>query len=108
VEHEARCCTGASDIAQAPLGSVWLKLAELRALEGEIAAFVARRNTACVGGPGPACLPLADLARATAEGCGVGTAASTEALGGSAHVTRNALLPLAAAHARVTPRFCTS
>ena len=63
VEDDARCCTEARDIAQAHLDRVRAKLAELRALEGEIAAFVERCDTACVGGPGSACVPLAELAR---------------------------------------------
>jgi DNA-binding transcriptional MerR regulator len=63
VEDDARCCTEARDIVQAHLDSVRAKLAELRALESEIAAFVERCDTACVGGPGPACVPLAELAR---------------------------------------------
>lgn len=63
VEDDARCCTDARDIAQAHLDSVRAKLAELRALEREIAAFVERCDTACAGGPGPACVSLAELAR---------------------------------------------
>lgn len=62
VEDDARCCTEARDIAQAHLDRVRAKLAELRALEGEIGAFVERCDTACVGGPGPACVPLTELA----------------------------------------------
>ena len=61
VEDGARCCTEARDIAQAHLESVRAKLAELRALEREIAAFVERCDTACAGGPGPACVPLTEL-----------------------------------------------
>lgn len=67
VEDESRCCTQARDIAQAHLASVRAKLAELRALEREIAAFVERCDTACVGGPGPACVPLAELARSALQ-----------------------------------------
>ena len=63
MEDDARCCTEARDIAQAHLESVRAKLAELRALETEIAAFVERCDAACAGGPGPACVPLAELAR---------------------------------------------
>ena len=57
VEDDARCCTDARDIAQAHLGRLRAKLAELRALEQEIAAFVERCDSVCVGGPGPACVP---------------------------------------------------
>ena len=63
VEDDSRCCTDARDIAQAHLESVRAKLSELRALEQEIATFVERCDAACVGGPGPACVPLAELAR---------------------------------------------
>jgi DNA-binding transcriptional MerR regulator len=58
------CCTEARDIAQAHLDDVRRKLAELRALEREIAAFVQRCDVTCAGGPGPACVPLAELTRA--------------------------------------------
>jgi len=61
VEDPARCCTEARDIAQAHLDAVRAKLAELRALERDIVGFVERCDTACAGGPGPACVPLAEL-----------------------------------------------
>jgi DNA-binding transcriptional MerR regulator len=63
VEDPARCCTDARDIAQAHLDDVRRKLAELRALEREIADFVRRCDVACAGGPGPECVPLAELTR---------------------------------------------
>ena len=62
VEDDSRRCTEARDIAQAHLESVRVKLAELRALEREIGAFVERCDTACAGGPGPSCVPLTELA----------------------------------------------
>ena len=63
IEDPASCCTEARDIALAHRVEVRAKLAELRALEREIGAFVRRCDTACAGGPGPECLPLAELAR---------------------------------------------
>lgn len=63
VADDSRCCTEARDVAQAHLESVRAKLAELRTLEREIAAFVERCDSACAGGPGSACVPLAELAR---------------------------------------------
>jgi hypothetical protein len=63
IEDPNSCCTEARDIAQAHLGAVRTKLADLRALAREIGAFVERCDTACVGGPGTACVPLAELAR---------------------------------------------
>jgi DNA-binding transcriptional MerR regulator len=63
VEDPASCCGDARDIAQAHLDDVRRKLAELRALEREIAGFVERCDTTCAGGPGPDCVPLAELAR---------------------------------------------
>jgi DNA-binding transcriptional MerR regulator len=63
VEDEERCCTDARDIAQAHLEQVRAKVAELRALEAEIAAFVRRCDESCAGGPGPACVPLVELAQ---------------------------------------------
>ena len=44
---------------------------QLRALEREIAGFVERCDTACAGGPGPACVPLAELARRPAPARGL-------------------------------------
>lgn len=57
-----RNCTDARDIAQAHLTQVRAKMTELRALERDIAAFVHRCNAECVGGPGPDCVPLVQLA----------------------------------------------
>lgn len=67
-EDDSRCCTEARHIAQAHLEGVRARLAELRSLEQEIAAFVERCDTDCVGGPGPACIPLAELGRASRRG----------------------------------------
>jgi DNA-binding transcriptional MerR regulator len=64
VEDPARDCTVACDIGQAHLAVVRAKIDELQALEREIAAFVERCATTCAGGPGPECVPLAQLALA--------------------------------------------
>jgi DNA-binding transcriptional MerR regulator len=61
VEDPNSCCTEARDIGHTHLEAVRAKLAELRALEAAIAEFVERCDTACAGGPGPACVPLAEL-----------------------------------------------
>jgi DNA-binding transcriptional MerR regulator len=63
MNDEAKCCTEARDIAQSHLEDVRAKRAELEALEHAIADFVERCDTTCVGGPGPACVPLTELAR---------------------------------------------
>jgi DNA-binding transcriptional MerR regulator len=62
VEDDARSCTDAREIAHAHLERVRAKLAELRALETELAEFARRCDESCAGGPGPACVPLAELA----------------------------------------------
>lgn len=62
IEDTARSCTDVREIAHAHLGAVRAKLAELRALERDMARFVERCDTECVGGPGPSCVPLAELA----------------------------------------------
>jgi len=64
IEDDARCCTDARDIAAAHLAGVRAKQEELRALERDLAAFVDRCDRTCAGGPGPSCLPLAELAHA--------------------------------------------
>ncbi len=68
VADDSRCCTEARDVAQAHLESVRAKLAELRTLEREIASFVERCDSVCAGGPGSACIPLAELGRPSTEG----------------------------------------
>ena len=61
VEDPARDCTDARDIGRTHLTTVRAQVGELRALERELADFVRRCETTCAGGPGPACLPLAEL-----------------------------------------------
>jgi DNA-binding transcriptional MerR regulator len=60
-----RSCTEARDIGQQHLDQVRAKLIELKALERSLATFVASCDTSCVGGPGPDCVILEDLARSS-------------------------------------------
>lgn len=74
VDDRKSDCTQARDIAQRHLDAVRAKQAELRALERSIAAFVLSCEQACIGGAGPDCAIIEDLAapRAkarTARGC---------------------------------------
>lgn len=66
VDQPQRDCVEVRDIAQAHLHAVQKKLAELRALETSLAAFVCNCNAACVGGPAVDCTILEDLAMAVA------------------------------------------
>jgi DNA-binding transcriptional MerR regulator len=56
-------CADARDLAQEHLQTVRAKLAELKALERSIAAFVANCDASCAGGPGPDCVILDDLSK---------------------------------------------
>lgn len=58
----SRSCTEARDIAQAHLVAVRAKLAELKALERSIAAFVHTCDDACAGSAGPDCVVLGQMA----------------------------------------------
>jgi DNA-binding transcriptional MerR regulator len=61
--HEPeRSCSDARDLAQQHLTVVRAKLTELRALERSIATFVRSCDRTCVGGPGPDCVILGELA----------------------------------------------
>lgn len=62
VDQPNRDCVAVRDIAQAQLQEVQKKLAELRALEAGLSAFVCSCNTACAGGPAADCTILEDLA----------------------------------------------
>ncbi|MBM3546387.1 MAG: helix-turn-helix domain-containing protein [Alphaproteobacteria bacterium] len=64
MESGDRSCTEARDLATARLAVVRARLFELRALERDLKQFVESCETACLGGPGPSCAPLGDLARA--------------------------------------------
>jgi len=56
-----RSCLEARDLAHEHLAAVRGKLAELKALERTLAAFVKTCDDACAGGPGPDCVILEDL-----------------------------------------------
>jgi DNA-binding transcriptional MerR regulator len=56
-------CSHARDLAQDQLVAVRAKLAELKALERSIAAFVTSCDTSCAGGAGPDCVILGDLSK---------------------------------------------
>ena len=62
MQDSSRSCTEARDIAHAHLDAVRAKLAELQELERDIVRFVDRCDQECLGGPGPTCVPLAELA----------------------------------------------
>ncbi len=59
-----RSCVEVRTIAEDHLRSIREKLRELRALEAAMATFADSCTTTCVGGPGPACVPLANLVHA--------------------------------------------
>lgn len=62
VDQPDRDCVEVRDIAQAHLRRVQEKLAELKALEAGLTAFVESCNSACRGGPAVDCSILEDLA----------------------------------------------
>jgi DNA-binding transcriptional MerR regulator len=72
VQDPRSSCMHARDLAQAHLVAVRAKLAELKALERSIAAFVVNCDSSCAGGPGPDCVILDDLSK----GCGKAGAAA--------------------------------
>ena len=57
-----RSCLEARDLARDHLDAVRAKLVELKALERSIAGFIETCEASCVGGPGPDCSILEDLA----------------------------------------------
>lgn len=61
VDQPDRDCVEVRDIAQAHRQKVEKKLAELRALEASLSAFICSCNTACAGGPAADCTILEDL-----------------------------------------------
>jgi DNA-binding transcriptional MerR regulator len=65
VDEPERPCIEVRDIASGHLEEVRKKLAELRALEASLAAFVVSCNTACAGGASVDCTILEDLTHAT-------------------------------------------
>jgi len=62
VQDPQSSCMHARDMAEAHLATVRAKLAELKALERGIAAFVVNCDASCAGGPGPDCVILDELA----------------------------------------------
>lgn len=68
VQDEQRDCREARDIGHEHLDAVRAQLADLRALERQLVDFVRRCDRECVGGPGPTCVPLAQLGNADRDG----------------------------------------
>ena len=62
VDEPDRPCAEVRDIAATHLAQVRQKLAELKALEASLNAFVCSCDTACAGGPAVDCTILEDLA----------------------------------------------
>ena len=69
LESEDRSCTEARDLARDNLVVVRAKLDELKALEASLAQLVTDCEAACLGGPGPSCNILEDLAQPGRSGC---------------------------------------
>ena len=70
VQDPASPCVQARDLAQEHLIAVRAKLAELKALERSIAAFVADCDASCAGGVGSDCVILDDLSNGRKSACG--------------------------------------
>lgn len=62
VQNRERSCMEARDLAFAHLTEIREKLAELRELEGSVAAFVDSCDQSCAGGSGAECVMLEELA----------------------------------------------
>jgi DNA-binding transcriptional MerR regulator len=67
VQDPTSSCMDARDLAQEHLVAVRAKLAELKALERSIAAFVTSCDASCAGGAGPDCVILDDLSKGRTE-----------------------------------------
>jgi MerR family transcriptional regulator, copper efflux regulator len=67
VQDPTSSCMHARDLAQEHLVAVRAKLAELKALERSIAAFVTSCDASCAGGAGPDCVILDDLSKVRTE-----------------------------------------
>ena len=63
MQDRASSCVDARDLAQEHLIAVRTKLAELKAFERSISAFVTTCDASCSGGPGPDCVILDDLSK---------------------------------------------
>ncbi len=64
-----RDCAEVRDIAHEHLTDVRAKLAELKALEQDLAGFVDRCDAACSGGPSRECLVFEGITRSEDRGC---------------------------------------
>jgi MerR family transcriptional regulator, copper efflux regulator len=65
VDDPNSSCMAARDMAAEHLAAVRAKMRELKSLERSLVSFVERCNTSCAGGPGPECVILGDLSRAS-------------------------------------------
>jgi DNA-binding transcriptional MerR regulator len=70
LQNPASPCSDARDLAAAHLVSVRAKLAELKALERSIAAFVVGCEATCAGGASPDCVILEDLSNGCSKPSG--------------------------------------
>jgi DNA-binding transcriptional MerR regulator len=70
VQDPASPCVQARDLAQTHLTAVRAKLAELKALERSLAAFVTDCDASCAGGVGSDCVILDDLSNGRKSACG--------------------------------------
>ena|SRR6185312_3785446 len=73
VQDPAGPCVQARDLAQEHLTAVRAKLAELKALERSLAAFVTDCDASCAGGAGPDCVILDDLSKGRTGSCAAST-----------------------------------
>ena len=73
VQDPASPCVQARDLAQEHLTAVRAKLAELKALERSLAAFVTDCDTSCAGGTGSDCVILDDLSNGRTGSCAAST-----------------------------------
>ena len=69
IEDQNRSCLEVRDLANGHLESVRSKLEELKALEASLKQLVVDCDEACVGGPGPDCVILEDLAAPSIGSC---------------------------------------
>jgi DNA-binding transcriptional MerR regulator len=65
LEDRERSCMHARDLATEHLTAVRAKLAELKALERRVAAFIRSCDRTCDGGPAADCRVVADLSKPT-------------------------------------------
>jgi len=71
MQDEKRSCIEARDLATVHLASVRTRLVELKKLEKSITGLVESCEVSCLGGPGPKCVALEDLATSpSSPSCG--------------------------------------